>query len=123
MSRGQILVVDDEVSILNTLKKALSLEGYLVDVAGGAGIAERKIREGSHDLVLMDVALPDGDGVEVLGRLRAAGIQIPVVMMSGRGSASSPLMPGSMRSRRIASGARCSASLNPSSAEPASRTA
>lgn len=77
------MVVDDEASILGTLKTALTLEGYRVDVAGGAQLAQSKARNGTYDLLLLDVALPDGDGVELLRELRAGGNQTPVVMMSG----------------------------------------
>ncbi len=83
MPRGHVLVVDDEPSILNTLKKALSLEGYAVDVAGGVGVAEERLGKRSYDVLLLDVALPDGDGVELLERLRAAGNDAQVIMMSG----------------------------------------
>jgi DNA-binding NtrC family response regulator len=83
MSRGYILVVDDEVSILQTLRRALTLEGYVVDVAGGAALALEKLGKQSYDLVLLDVALTDGDGVAVLERMRSAGDQTCVVMMSG----------------------------------------
>src|SRR6187549_3258751 len=83
MASGHLLVVDDEPAILGTLKKALTLEGYRVDVAGGAKLADTRVQAGAYDLVLLDVALPDGDGVELLGRWRSAGITTPVVMMSG----------------------------------------
>src|SRR5580658_3178857 len=83
MARAHLLVVDDEPSILTTLQKALSLEGYAVDVAGGVKVAEEKLRKRSYDLCLFDVALPDGDGVEMLERMRAAKIDTPVVVMSG----------------------------------------
>lgn len=83
MASGHLLVVDDEPSILGTLKKALTLEGYRVDVAGGAKLADSRVQTGVYDLVLLDVALPDGDGVELLGRWRSTGIATPVVMMSG----------------------------------------
>jgi len=69
-ARGHILVVDDEAAILSTLKKALTLEGYAVDVAGGVAVAEERLRRGNYDVVLLDVALPDGDGVELLERDR-----------------------------------------------------
>ncbi len=52
MARGQVLVVDDEPSILSTLKKALSLEGYAVDVAGGIGVAEERLAKKTFDMVL-----------------------------------------------------------------------
>jgi DNA-binding NtrC family response regulator len=83
MARAHLLVVDDEPSILTTLQKALSLEGYGVDVAGGVKIAEERLGRRSYDMVLLDVSLPDGDGVSLLERLRAAGNDTPVVMMSG----------------------------------------
>ena len=86
MSRGHILVVDDEAAILTTLKKTLSLEGYTVDVAGGFGIASDKVARYSYDLVLFDVALPDGDGVNLLEQVRASGNDVPVLMMSGHAS-------------------------------------
>ena len=83
MARAHLLVVDDEPSILTTLQKALSLEGYAVDVAGGIKVAEDKLKKRAYDLCLFDVMLPDGDGVELLCRLRAARNDTPVIMMSG----------------------------------------
>src|ERR1700722_16103374 len=89
MARAHLLVVDDEPSILSTLQKALTLEGYAVDVAGGIKVAEDKLKKRAYDLCLFDVMLPDGDGVELLSRMRAPkgaggqGIDTPVIMMSG----------------------------------------
>jgi DNA-binding NtrC family response regulator len=83
MPRGHILVLDDEPGILTTLHKALTLEGHIVDVAGGVKVAEEKIQKRSYDLALFDVSLPDGDGVDLLTRLRGAQNDLPVVMMSG----------------------------------------
>ncbi|HEX6274648.1 MAG TPA: sigma 54-interacting transcriptional regulator, partial [Polyangiaceae bacterium] len=83
MARGAILVVDDEPSILSTLKKALSLEGYAADVAGGIRLAEERLAKKSYDVMLLDVALPDGDGLELLARLHEAKSDVAVIMMSG----------------------------------------
>ncbi len=91
MPRAHLLVVDDEPSILTTLQKALSLEGYAVDVAGGIRVAEEKLKKRTYDLCLFDVQRPDGDGVALLQRIRAgkdAGVrgglaEVPVIMMSG----------------------------------------
>src|ERR1700689_3993715 len=83
MARAHLLVVDDEPSILTTLQKALSLEGYSVDVAGGVKVAEERLKKRSYDLCLFDVALPDGDGLQLLKSMRAAKIDSPVIMMSG----------------------------------------
>jgi len=83
MARAHLLVVDDEPSILTTLQKTLTLEGYGVDVAGGVKIAQEKLAKRSYDLCLFDVQLPDGDGVDLLQKLRDAGVVIPVIVMSG----------------------------------------
>jgi DNA-binding NtrC family response regulator len=83
MPRGQILVVDDEPSILSTLKKAITLEGYTVDVAGGIAIAEERIARKNYDVMLLDVALPDGDGLDFLSKVRASNNDLAVIMMSG----------------------------------------
>jgi DNA-binding NtrC family response regulator len=83
MARAHLLVVDDEPSILTTLQKALSLEGYTVDVAGGVKVAEEKLKKRSYDLCLFDVTLPDGDGISLLQQVRAAKLDTPVLMMSG----------------------------------------
>src|SRR5580693_7133477 len=83
MPCGHILVLDDEHGIITTLQKALTLEGYGVDVAGGIAVAEEKLQKKSYDIALLDVSLPDGDGVDLLKRLRASGNDLPVVMMSG----------------------------------------
>jgi len=83
MARGTVLVVDDEPSILGTLKKTLSLEGYSADVAGGIALAEERLAKKDYDILLLDVALPDGDGLDLLARLRERGEDADVIMMSG----------------------------------------
>src|ERR1700722_3386131 len=83
MARAHLLVVDDEPSILTTLQKALTLEGYAVDVAGGMKVAEEKLKKRSYDLCLFDVTLPDGDGISLLQHVRTAKLDTPVLMMSG----------------------------------------
>ncbi len=83
MAHAHLLVVDDEPSILTTLQKALTLEGYSVDVAGGVKVADEKLKKRSYDLCLFDVQLPDGDGLSLLSRVRAAKNEVPVIMMSG----------------------------------------
>ena len=86
MPRAHLLLVDDEPAILTTLQKALSLEGYQADVAGGVRVAEEKLAKKAYDLALLDVHLPDGDGVDLLQRVRAANPGLPVLMMSGHGT-------------------------------------
>jgi DNA-binding NtrC family response regulator len=83
MARAHLLVVDDEPSILTTLQKALTLEGYAVDVAGGVKVAEDKLKKRSYDLCLFDVSLPDGTGLDLLSYVRDAKLDTPVLVMSG----------------------------------------
>ncbi len=86
MGNAHLLVVDDEPNILTTLSTALRLEGYSVDVAGGVRVAEEKLQKRAYDLLLLDIALPDGDGIDMLTRLRAARNEIPCIVMSGHGT-------------------------------------
>ena len=86
MANAHLLVIDDEPNILTTLSTALRLEGYAVDVAGGVRVAEEKIAKRAYDILLLDVALPDGDGIDLLTRLRAARNEVPCIVMSGHGT-------------------------------------
>ena len=82
---SSILIVDDEASLVGSLTFALRAEGYAVESAGtgAAGLeAAERFRPG---LVLLDVRLPDGSGIDVLEKLRAAQPETPVVMISAHG--------------------------------------
>ncbi len=83
MSQPTVLIVDDEPNILTSLKRALELEGYVaLTAASGAECLETAAKRGP-DLVMLDVMMPEMDGLAVLERLRAAHAELPVVMMSG----------------------------------------
>ncbi|HSC88448.1 MAG TPA: sigma-54 dependent transcriptional regulator [Polyangiaceae bacterium] len=84
MRRARVLLVDDEPTILTTLRKALTLEGHDVEVAGGARLAIEKARKDSFDAAVLDVNLPDGNGVELLAELRALDPDLCCLMMSGQ---------------------------------------
>src|SRR6266511_2923480 len=81
-----VLVVDDERNIQLTLSRALSMEGYAVEVAGGGREALEKIAALPVDVVLMDVRMPDLDGLSVLEKARETRPELPFVIMSGHGS-------------------------------------
>ena len=83
MPRSTILVIDDEPNILTTVRRALEIEGYSVEVAGGGALGLAKLVEHEIDLVLLDVMMPGETGLEVLPRIRAAHPDTMVVMMSG----------------------------------------
>ncbi len=86
MPKATVLIVDDEKNILSTLSRALRIEDYEADVAGSALIALEKIRTKAYDAVIVDVMMPEMDGITMLRRLRADGHDMPVIVMSGHGT-------------------------------------
>ncbi len=84
MSGERILVIEDERAIANMLRRSLGLEGYTVVLADNGRAALDAVRDRSPDLVLLDLMLPDMDGLEVARRLRAAGEIAPILMLTAR---------------------------------------
>jgi len=84
---AQILVVDDEVGIRELLSEILADEGHQVLLAENAGQARQLRERGRPDLVLLDIWMPDTDGISLLKEWAASGqLSMPVVMMSGHGT-------------------------------------
>jgi DNA-binding NtrC family response regulator len=83
---ARILVVDDEPNIRELLEEILSEEGYEVTTAGDAAHARAALREQSYDLTLLDIWMPDTDGISLLKEWSQNGPLGPVVMMSGHGT-------------------------------------
>ena len=84
---ARILIVEDEPAIRLALSGLLRKQGYEVEQAASGGDALRKIRDGSFDLVLTDLALGDGvSGMDVLRESKAAHPEMPVVMITAHGS-------------------------------------
>ena len=81
-----ILVVDDEVSICQTLGGILTDEGYEVVTAGSGEEALRVLEEEQPHLILLDIWLPGMDGIEALKAIKSTHPQLQVVMMSGHGT-------------------------------------
>jgi len=84
MTGARVLVVDDELSILRLLRRTLEANGYAVEAVdtGGAALAAAGRRR--PDAVLLDLMLPDMDGLEVCRRLREQ-LQAPIIVLSARG--------------------------------------
>ena len=83
----QILVVDDEMGIRELLSEILSEEGYHVRLAENASEARAFRTRSRPDLVLLDIWMPDTDGITLLKEWASAGLlTMPVVMMSGHGT-------------------------------------
>ncbi|MBL4762760.1 MAG: sigma-54-dependent Fis family transcriptional regulator [Gammaproteobacteria bacterium] len=84
---SHILVVDDEPDIRNLLQEILEDEGYHVSIADGAQAAREQRRAQRPDLILLDIWMPDTDGISLLKEWQETGaMDCPVVMMSGHGT-------------------------------------
>ena len=85
---NHVLIVDDEAEIRESLENILREEEYLVTTSATAAEALELVRDAAYDVVLLDIWLPDGDGLETLGQIRAMGAaNAPeVVIISGHGT-------------------------------------
>jgi two-component system response regulator MprA len=83
-SQMRILVVDDEPAFRQAISRALTLEGYRVEEAGGGAEALERLTDVGVDAIVLDVSMPAPDGLEVSRRLRDAGDRTPVLMLTAR---------------------------------------
>ena len=82
----KILVVEDEKKAAAYLRKGLTENGYVVDVAADGEEGLHLAQSGGHDLVILDIMLPGRDGRSVLAELRRAGRQLPVLFLTAKDS-------------------------------------
>ncbi|MCJ7485848.1 MAG: response regulator, partial [Candidatus Aminicenantes bacterium] len=80
----KILIIDDDRVLRQTLAAALETERYEVGEAGDGREGLNKALQGNYDLVVLDIVMPTLGGLEVCRKLREAGRQIPVIIMSGQ---------------------------------------
>ncbi|HEY3613745.1 MAG TPA: response regulator, partial [Gaiellales bacterium] len=80
----RILVVDDDRSVRDALRRALTLAGYEVQMAEGGQQALTQAATAVPDAVVLDIGMPDIDGLEVCRRLRGAGNRVPILMLTAR---------------------------------------
>jgi two-component system response regulator MprA len=83
--QARILVVDDEPAVQSALYRALTLESYAVARAADGQQALERLGSDPYEAVILDVAMPRLDGLEVCRRLRAGGDRTPVLMLTARG--------------------------------------
>ena len=83
----KILVVDDERAVRESLRRALELEGYQIELAADGQEALERLEangDGQPDAVILDVLMPNMDGLDVCRRLRRSGNRVPVLMLTAR---------------------------------------
>src|SRR5260370_17821980 len=85
-SAGRILIIDDEAEIRESLETLLQLEGYTVVVAGSGREGLAQIGQRAFDVVLLDLALPDKNGMDVLSEIRLLHPQQGVIMITAYGT-------------------------------------
>jgi two-component system, OmpR family, KDP operon response regulator KdpE len=80
----RILVVDDEPAILRFLQASLESQGYIVATAANARTALDRVKRHTADLVVLDLGLPDVDGLDVIRQIRDGGDTLPIIILSSR---------------------------------------
>ncbi len=83
---GSVLIIDDEAAIRESLETLLTLEGYTVETAGSGEEGLTQLGERSFDLVLLDLALPDCNGMDLLADIHAQDPQLSVIMITAYGT-------------------------------------
>jgi two-component system copper resistance phosphate regulon response regulator CusR len=82
----RLLLVEDEIDIQGFLRRSLQEAGYDVEVAPDARTAEQLAVESRFDILVVDLGLPDRDGISLILRLRELGLRAPVLILSARRS-------------------------------------
>jgi len=81
---GTVAIIDDDSAIRNSLSRALRIENYNVELFEDGGSALRAIQLKAPDAIILDLQLPDVDGLEVCRRIRRAGDPTPILMLTAR---------------------------------------
>jgi DNA-binding NtrC family response regulator len=83
---GAVLIIDDEAEIRESLQTLLEMEGFAVETAATGELGLQRIGEHPFDLILLDLALPGRDGMDILAEIRAHEIRLPVIMITAYGT-------------------------------------
>jgi len=85
MNKTKLLVVDDDLRLRELLKRYLSEQGYSVDAIADGAAMDRSLARERYDLLILDLMLPNEDGLSICRRLRAKGDMLPIVMLTAKG--------------------------------------
>ena len=91
MGQKAVLVADDDAPVRSLLRQVLQEEGYAVQEAATGVEVVDKVKEGSPDLVIMDVRMPELDGIEALSRVKATSPKTSVLIMTAFGSSNAAI--------------------------------
>jgi DNA-binding response OmpR family regulator len=83
----RVLVVEDQAELAGLLRRALAASGFAADTADGLAAAEDYVGVAAYDAMVLDLGLPDGDGLGLLRRLRRRGASLPVLILTARDAA------------------------------------
>ncbi len=87
MSAGRVLVIEDDVAVANLLRRGLGLKGIEVTIAEDGSAGREAWGSGDFDLILLDVMLPEVDGISLCADMRAADDNTPVILLTARDEA------------------------------------
>ncbi|MFN3479217.1 MAG: response regulator transcription factor [Thermodesulfovibrionales bacterium] len=87
-----ILIIDDDIDILSVLKANLELHGFVVKTAQNWSSAEKELSNTIPDLIILDIMLPDGNGVEICRSLRERFPDLPIMMLTARDKVSDKVL-------------------------------
>jgi len=79
----RVLIVDDDEGIRETMDDILSLEGYEVDQAGSGMVAIEKCQQQAYDIILLDIRMPEMNGLETLREIKKLDPDVRVIMITG----------------------------------------
>jgi two-component system copper resistance phosphate regulon response regulator CusR len=82
----RLLVVEDDPDIRSFLARGMSEAGFEVDTAADARVTRRLVAEKQYDVLIVDLGLPDQDGIDLISQLRRLGMRVPVLILSARRS-------------------------------------
>jgi two-component system, OmpR family, copper resistance phosphate regulon response regulator CusR len=82
----KVLIVEDEAKVASFVSKGLGEEGYVVDVAPDGKRGLELLTQNKYNIVLLDLMIPEIDGLEVLKRMRASGVNTPVLILTAKSS-------------------------------------
>ena len=97
----RVLIVDDEPAVRAALDRALRLDGYEITLAADGREALDHLADARHDAIVLDVAMPGIDGLQVCRRLRDAGDRTPVLMLTARDAVDDRVAGPGRRRRRL----------------------